>query len=271
MLAIIAGRGLLPATICAIRPDALICSMEGFEASIPDRSVDITFRVERLVPFFMELGNRGVTEVCFAGAVYRPTLDPSLFDPQTAALAPRFLQAMQNGDDATLRFVIDLFEEFDFGVRAAHEIAPDLLPLPGVLGAVEPDKIAQDDAIRATDVMRILSAADIGQGCVVQQGQVLAVEALPGTDWMLTSLADASFDGRPNPDRGSGIFFKSPKAGQDSRIDLPTIGPDTVRLVAAAGLGGVVIDAGGVMVLSLSQVISDCDAAGLFLWVRDPN
>lgn len=269
MLALIAGRGQLPEEVVQAYPECVICSMDGFAPDISGRGPDIVFRVERLVPFMMELGKRGITDVCFAGAVLRPALDPSVFDPQTASMAPRFLQAMQGGDDATLRFVLDLFEEFEFTVRAAHELVPDLIPGSGVLGTVEPDPVAKQDAERGAEVLRIIADADVGQGCVVQQGQVLAVEALPGTDWMLRNLAAASFPARPDAARGKGLFMKAPKQGQDRRIDLPTIGPGTVDLVAAANLGGIVIEAGGVIVLSRAEVISACDDAGIFLWVRD--
>ncbi len=259
----------MPALLAGAAPDSLICAMEEFAPRIPGRTADITFRVERLVPLFRELAGRGVAEVCFAGAVHRPALDPSAFDPATAALAPRFRQAMQGGDDATLRLVLALFEENGFRIRAAHELRPSLLPEPGVPGRVQPDTMAQADAARAAEVLRLTGPADIGQGCVVQQGRVLAVEALPGTDWMLAGLADSPFAARPDAGGGRGVFCKAAKARQDRRIDLPAIGPKTVERVAAAGLGGIVAEAGGVMVLALEEVVAACDREGLFLWVRD--
>lgn len=268
MLAIIAGRGRLPALLAAERPQALVCVISGGAPEIGGRGADMTFRIERLMPFIAELKAAGVREVCFAGAATRPALDPAAFDPETAALAPRFAQAMRAGDDGTLKFVLNLFAENGFAIRAAHEILPGLLPGAGVHGAVSPDAGARTDADRAAQVIAALGAADVGQGCVVQQGQVLAVEALPGTDWMLARLADAPFAARPDPSAGRGLFFKAPKPGQDRRIDLPVIGCGTVAAVKAAGLGGIVIDAGGVMVLDMPRVVSACDAAGLFLWVR---
>ena len=104
-LAIIAGAGGLPAALvaaCPARP--LICALEGFAPAglTPDQS----FRVERLALFLRWLEDQGVTEVCFAGAVQRPRLDPSVFDPATATMVPRLLAAMGQGDDATLREVL---------------------------------------------------------------------------------------------------------------------------------------------------------------------
>ena len=65
------------------------------------------------------------------------------------------------------------------------------------------------------------------------------------------------------------MFFKAPKPTQDRRADLPIIGPDTVDAVAAAGLTGIILEAGGVMVLHLDRVVAACEARGLFLWVRE--
>jgi DUF1009 family protein len=125
---------------------------------------------------------------------------------------------------------------------------------------------------------------------------VIAIEAQPGTDWMLASLlsrggerlptggllddpfgvaadmfggpAVASRRGRDPRLPPGGLLYKAPKPGQDLRADLPAIGPDTVRGAAAAGLEGIVIEAGGVMVLDRAETVRAADAAGLFLWVR---
>jgi len=67
------------------------------------------------------------------------------------------------------------------------------------------------------------------------------------------------------------VLVKGPKPGQDRRIDMPAIGPATVRGAAAAGLAGIVIEAGGVMVLDRATVIDLADRLGLFVWVRAPE
>jgi hypothetical protein len=204
--------------------------------------------------------------VVFAGAVARPRLDPALLDEATAALLPRLMAAMAAGDDATLRVVIELFEEFGFLVAGVETVAPSLLPGPGVLaGKVSPRDEA--DAARAAEIVAALGAVDVGQGAVVAQGLCLAVEALPGTDAMLAAVAGIGVL-RPDPSRGRGLFYKAPKPGQDRRIDLPTLGPDTLRAVAAAGLGGIAFEAGGVICLDLPEMRRLAGEAGLFLWAR---
>ncbi|WP_374643777.1 LpxI family protein [Tabrizicola sp.] len=263
--AIIAGEGRLPAALAVgMAEPPLVAAMDG---SAPEGlTVDLRFRVERLVPFLRALERDGVGQVVFAGAVTRPRLDPALLDEATAALLPRLMAAMAAGDDATLRVVIELFEESGFSVVGVEAIAPALLPGAGVLaGSVNPRDEA--DAARAAAIVAALGAVDVGQGAVVAQGLCLAVEALPGTDAMLAEVAGIGAL-RPDPARGRGLFYKAAKPGQDRRIDLPTIGPETLRGVAAAGLGGVAFEAGSVICLDLPAMVRLAGELGLFLWAR---
>lgn len=262
MLALIAGSGTLPAAIAqqqAQRP--LVCVFEGFDPE--GLEADLVFRLETLGTLLNDLKARGVTEVCFCGAIRRPPVDPSRIDAATLPLFAILREALGAGDDGALRAVAGLFLSAGFAVKGAAELAPGLLPVAGVPTSGQPTAQAEGDAARAETIVRTLSGADVGQTCAVLKGQALAIEGVFGTDWMLASLA-------ARPDQGGGVMFKAPKVGQDRRVDLPTIGPDTVASCVAARLDGIVIEAGGVMVLDREAVISACDAAGLFLWVREP-
>ena len=265
-VALIAGQGRLPPLLAARLEDPLVAALAGFA---PEGLAAQPFRLERLVPFMDHLADQGVQSVCLAGAVRRPRLDPELFDPRTASLVPRILAAMQSGDDAALREVLALFEEAGFRILAATDIAPDLLAPPGVLVG-EPSPADRADAARAAAIVAALGAQDLGQGAVVEQGLCLAVETLPGTDAMLdfAALHQAM---RPDPRGGRGVLYKAPKPGQDHRIDLPAIGPDTVRRAARAGLAGIGWEAGGVMLLDRDSAMAEAQAAGLFLWSRAPD
>lgn len=263
MLALIAGSGALPDQLAAqLEVPPLICALEGFG---PDRlAVDVTFRLETLGSLLAVLRDNGVTQVCMAGAIGRPRIDPQAIDGATLPLVPLLQQAMASGDDGALRAAVAIFEQAGFSVSGAHEIAPDLLLPPGCPSVAQPGEDERADAIRAVEIVAAMAAADIGQACVVQHRQALAVEAGFGTDWMLRSLTT-------RPDAGGGLLFKAPKPGQDRRVDLPTIGADTITAACAAGLGGVVIEAGGVLVLDQPAVLAECDRLGLFLWVRDAD
>lgn len=271
-VAIIAGMGGLPALLAAALRDRgrepLVAAMQGFP--VEGLAPDIEFRFERLAPFLRQLVERGAAEVVFAGAIHRPRLDPALFDPDTAALLPRVLPALAQGDDALLRAVIGLFEEAGLTVIGVAAVAPDLVPAAGILGAVAPTERDRKDATRAAAIVAALGPLDVGQGAVVAQGLCLAVEALPGTDAMLGTVAGIAPALRPDPAKGRGLLFKAPKPGQDRRIDLPALGPQTVIKAAEAGLGGIAFEAGGVMLLDRAAMQAEADARGLFLWAREP-
>ena len=268
-LALIAGTGRLPAVLAAALVAQgrafVLAELDGFAAEGMGAHPVERFRVERLVPFMARLRDLGVSELVFAGAVRRPRLDPALFDPATAALVPRLLAAFQAGDDATLRAVIALFEDEGFLVRGADAVEPALIAGPGVLSRAAPSEADLRDAARAARIVAALGAVDVGQGAVVAQGLCLAVEALPGTDAMLQQVAGIG----DRPAR-TGLLFKAPKPGQDRRVDLPAIGPATVRAAGRAGLAGIVVEAGGVLLIDRAELVALADTLGLFLWVRDP-
>ncbi len=264
MLALIAGRGRLPEILVeglrAEDREVLVCGYAEAEGSVPP---DLTFSLEGLGGLVRRLKAAGVSEICMAGGITRPRLRLSRLDFATLLLLPRLVRGLRRGDDGALREAIALFEETGMAVRGAHEILPELLPAAGVLTALRPDRKDRADAERGEEIVAAMGAADVGQSCIVAHRQALAIEAMPGTDWMLTSLARAR-DGLPE----GGLLFKAPKPGQDRRVDLPAIGPDTLRAASVAGLKGVVIEAGGVMLLDPEETIRIADEAGLFLWVR---
>ncbi|WP_299404503.1 UDP-2,3-diacylglucosamine diphosphatase LpxI [uncultured Roseobacter sp.] len=263
MLALIAGRGGLPARIAGAQSTPpLICVLQGFE---PDKlTADITFRLEHLGTLLGDLKARGVTEICMCGAIERPPVDPAALDAATLPFVPVIMKALGSGDDGALRAVIAVFEAQGFMVRAAHELAPDILVPEGVLSTAQPDDQMQADVTRAAAVLAALAPLDVGQGCVVGAGQVWGIETLGGTDHLLRTLPAAAAKARA-------ILVKRPKQGQDLRVDMPAIGPGTIAAAAAAGLAGVVVDAGQVILLEPEATVAAAEAAGLVLWARTPG
>lgn len=261
-LALILGQGRLPHILAGACPEAPRLSLDGFA---PDGLVVEPMRLETLGTHLADLRARGIERVCLAGAMRRPVIDPARIDAATAPLVPRLAARIGQGDGALLDEVLAIFDEAGLAPVAAQDIVPDLLPPEGVMGQVAPDEAARRDAARAAEVLEMLGPADLGQGCVVAGGLVLAVETLPGTDFMLRTVALALREGFAAP---GGILMKAPKQCQDRRVDWPAIGPETVKNAAAAGLGGIVVSKGGVLVLDRAAVITAADAAGLFLWVR---
>ncbi|MDW4497741.1 UDP-2,3-diacylglucosamine diphosphatase LpxI [Sulfitobacter sp. D35] len=263
MLALIAGSGGLPAHVAAARSERpLICALEGYA---PDGlAPDMSFRIEKFGSFLKDLRKRGVTEVCLCGAVARPRVDLKAIDMATLPLVTQMQKGLQAGDDGALRVVLDILASKGFTVRAAHELAPGLLAPPGVLSRAQPDKAMRADVDRAVAVLDALAPHDVGQGCVVGAGQVAAIETIGGTDHMLATLPKIAA-------RLRAVLVKRPKRGQDRRVDLPTVGPATLDAIQAAGLAGLVIDAGDVLLLDRDEAIARADRHGLVLWSRDPR
>ncbi|MDD2862841.1 MAG: LpxI family protein, partial [Acidiphilium sp.] len=154
--------------------------------------------------------------------------------------------------------------EEGFRVLGAHEVMAEVLAPIGLLTRVGPDAAALADIGRGVGVLRALGVADVGQACVVQQGIVLAVEAVEGTDAMLGRAAGLA---RPGP---GGVLVKLVKPGQDRRADLPTLGPDTVARARAAGLRGVAFEAEGAILIERAAMVTAANEGGLFLLGIDP-
>lgn len=244
--AIIAGRGTLPLTLARAAPGALYVTFGGVEiAGLPEGLAHAEERLEKLGALFETLRGAGVEEVVFAGALNRADLDPSGFDAKTMALLPRLMGAMQKGDDGLLREIIAIFAEEGFATIAAHDIAPGLVLKAGSRFGRAPSPAEDADIARGREILATLSPLDIGQGVVVESGLCLGVETLQGTDALLGFVADTQAHLR----RGKGVLVKDAKLGQDLRIDMPTIGAATLRAAARAGLAGIAIGAGRVIVL----------------------
>jgi len=98
---------------------------------------------------------------------------------------------------------------------------------------------------------------------VVESGQVLAIEGPEGTDNMLRRVQDIlSARGERAP---NGVLVKLPKAGQERRVDLPTLGPQTVEGVRDAGLAGLVYQGGGTLLIDREACVALANRHHLFL------
>jgi UDP-2,3-diacylglucosamine hydrolase len=251
-LGIIAGSGTLPVLLAEAYPDAYCLSFEGTDCSLTD-AILTRYRYEKLGSVFTALRAEGVTRIVMAGATTRPVLDMKQLDLTVMALAPRILKAMSGGrDDALLRLVISVFEEQGFAVVGAHDLLPDLTAQAGVLSGVALSKHARADSDRGREILDGLAPLDVSQACVVAGGMCLGIETIQGTDAMLRFAAST-------PDRlrrGKGVLCKFPKSGQDLRVDMPAIGPETLRRAAEAGLEGIVIAAGRVLLIERKTLLS---------------
>ena len=156
------------------------------------------------------------------------------------------------GDDSLLTAVVSEVESEGFKVVGADSILFELLTPSGVLGRTIPNAQAKTDIAVGFNAAKALGRADIGQAVVARDSVVIASESADGTDAML---------GRVN----GGVLVKVKKPQQERRVDLPTVGPATIKSAIAAGLEGVAVEAGHTFMIDRTRMVAMADEAGLFV------
>jgi hypothetical protein len=268
-VAIIAGGGAFPLEVAeaarAAGREVIVIGLRGFAGKVLRRFPYVA--VDMLDPGGMIAALRDCAPSCvvLAGAVTRP--GPLAIGSVFSAYRNRedLARILSAGDDRLLRGVVDLIEEAGFRVAGAQEIAPAVLAPEAVIGAASPDGAAMADVERGRALLAAIGPWDVGQAVVVSGGRVLAVEGPEGTDAILDRVLDLQRRKRVKLDGQGGVLVKIPKPGQDVRIDLPAIGPRTVEKVRAAGLSGIAVKAGGVVLVDRAGIVREADRAGLFV------
>lgn len=265
-LGVIAGAGPLPARIAAARLAAGEKVHVVRIAGVADMASDLPGEEAGLAEagkILRSLKAADCDAVALAGVVRRPDFSQLKPDWRGAALIPKLLAAAARGDGAILSALVETLEGEGFLVVGADEAMNELLAAEGAFGRLMPDAAALADIAKGAAVVAALGPFDVGQGAVVAGGFVLAIEAAEGTDAMLDRCAGLPESLRP---RGAGVLVKRPKPKQELRVDLPTIGPETVRRAAAAGLAGVAVEAGRAIVIDGTETAAEADRLGIFVY-----
>lgn len=267
-IGILAGGGSLPREIAdAVRADGgrvHVVALDG-EANPSDfPAADVTVvnwgQIGRML---RALRAAGAEKLVIVGRVKRPDLSRLKTDLGFFTSLPAIIRIMASGgDDGVLRGVVRFFEGHGLRVVGPADVAPSLVVSRGPLGSQGlPAGLGPDIAL-GFDIIRRLGPFDIGQAVVVRNGRVIAIEAAEGTDAMLDRLATPP---REMSDTRQGILIKRPKPGQERRVDMPAIGPDTVSRAAAAGLQGIVVEAGGALAADRVELIRRADTTRIFV------
>ena len=262
-LGIIAGSGKLPSeliNICkSIQRPYFVIAIEH------NTNKDILLDVPH---YWVSLGAAGkiveqlkkeeVKQIVMAGGVRRPSWTEINPDWKGVKILPKLLASSQ-GDGAILALIIKELEKEGFTVVGVDDVLMDILTREGPLGEFLPDKSAKLDITRAIEVGLAMTDLDVGQAIVVQQGIVLGVEAIEGTDALIDRCSDLKRDGP------GGILLKLKSKQQDSRVDLPTIGPDTIKRAGRAGIRGVALEAESSLTVDTPETIRTANQEKLFL------
>jgi DUF1009 family protein len=269
-LGIIAGSGRLPELVASA---ALGQGREVFLLALEGQADPSFVEASKLPHVWVRLGaagqgfdalkQAGVSDVVMAGGVRRPSLKELAPDWRAAKFFARVgLAAL--GDDGLLSAVVKEFEAEGFKVVGPDDILHSLLAREGAYGRLRPDEQAKADIAHGFKIAKALGALDVGQAVVVQQGLVLGVEAIEGTAALLARCKELKREGH------GGVLVKCAKPHQERRVDLPSIGPDTLIQAHEAGLRGVAVEAGRSLLLDEAAMIELSDRLGLFLVGRTP-
>ncbi len=269
-LAIICGGGALPFAVAdaVMRRgrSVVLFPVRGWVdpqavARYPHHFIDIG----RYGRFHRQATAAGCRDLVMIGTVLRPALRDIRFDWQALRELPAIIRMFRGGDNHLLSILARLFEKRGFRFVGAHEVAPEILMPQGEIGRREPSARDRADIARGVALLAAIGPFDVGQGVVVADHYVLAVEAAEGTDRMLARIAELRSEGRVRSAAGTGVLVKMPKPAQDQRFDLPAIGPATVAGAARAGLAGIALAAGATIVAEPAEVGAAADRAGIFV------
>ncbi|MEN5081502.1 UDP-2,3-diacylglucosamine diphosphatase LpxI [Bosea sp. TWI1241] len=223
------------------------------------------YRLGQLGAFMDEVKRRRISDIVMIGALPRPSFGALAPELSTLKYLPHFARAFKGGDDHLLRGVVSFFEGQGLVVRGAAEIAPEIVAGSGPMGRTMPTAPAMEAAERGFALLDAISPFDIGQAAVIADHRVVAVEAAEGTDAMLERVAAMVKSGRLRIGKGDGVLVKAPKRNQDLRVDMPAVGVDTVVRAVEAGLSGIAVRTGAVLVGDRATLAARADAAGLFV------
>lgn len=269
-LGIIAGGGSIPRMLI----DNCLSSGRKFFVLAIDGNADKNIVNDKIPHEWIRIGQAGtgfkrfadekVEDVVMIGTIKRPGFFDLVPDLRTTAFFAKVgVKAL--GDDGILRALVSEIENEGMMVRGIHEVMPELLAPEGVLGRHKPDKQALVDIRRGIEVAAALGSLDVGQSVVVQQGLVLGVEGIEGTDELIKRCGTYRRKG------AGGVLVKLRKPQQDMRIDLPTVGPRSVIRAEEAGLRGIVFHAGNGLIVDKEEVIKLADKKGLFVMGVNPS
>jgi DUF1009 family protein len=209
--------------------------------------------------------SEGCRDIVFIGGLVRPALSEIRLDFGTLRAIPAIAAALRGGDDHLLSGISGIFARHGIRVVGIQDIAPELLMPEGSITRRTPDESEKADIAKGRDLMLALSPFDVGQAAVVIDGHIVAIEDIEGTDGLLARVARLRVEGRIRAKPGRGVLVKMPKATQDLRFDLPTLGPKTIDGLITAGLAGIGIVAGRTLVAEADTMTAKADQAGLFV------
>jgi len=194
-----------------------------------------------------------VTRTVMVGGIAKPRLFRELRPDERATRLLGRLDKLR--DDLVLRALAAEFETEGIAVVESTLYLQEIVAVAGVLGARAPSEEEWREIRFGFRAAKVIGQFDIGQSVVVRSGAVIAVEGIEGTDATIRRAGQLA--------NGDIVVVKVCKPTQDTRFDLPAVGPETVRTLAEMRGRALAVEAGRTITLDRSEMIGLADAAGI--------
>ncbi len=191
--------------------------------------------------------------VIFIGKVERPEISLLKFDRKALFYLPRLFSAFKKGDGNILKEIIKIFKENKLNVVNSMKFTPELIFKDKSINKVKINNTDKSSISKGVRIIKSLSKFDIGQSVVINNGYVLAIEGPEGTDETIKRSLHLS---KKYKLKNKSILVKFPKANQDLRIDLPTIGFDTIKNCIKANIKGIAVKRSQNIILDKDKIIN---------------
>ena len=191
--------------------------------------------------------------VIFIGKVERPDISLLKFDRKALFYLPRLFSAFKKGDGNILKEIIKIFKENKLNVVNSMKFTPELIFKDKSINKLKINNTDKSSISKGVKIIKSLSKFDIGQSVVINNGYVLAIEGPEGTDETIKRSLHLS---KKYKLKNKSILVKFPKANQDLRIDLPTIGFDTIKNCIKANIKGIAVKRSQNIILDKDKIIN---------------
>ena len=203
-------------------------------------------------------------EIIFAGKVDTPNFLTTRFDLKALYYLPKIIQSAKKGDASIIKTIISIFKKEGFKILSSTFFNPELLLKKGTHTKVKPNILNKRDMIKGKNIIADLNKRDVGQAIIMRSSHVIAIEDSKGTDDMLRR---ASYLLKKFPDKNKkhGVLLKFPKKSQDLRVDLPTVGINTIKKCLKIKLKGIVVKANQNIFLDRYKCINLANKKNFFI------
>jgi UDP-2,3-diacylglucosamine hydrolase len=197
-------------------------------------------------------------QVLFAGKVNKPNFLKLKLDLKGVFYISRIIKSSKLGDAAILKEIIKILKREKINTISSTTFTPEFSLKKGNYSKIRPSIQNKKDISEAIKALNKTSAYSYSQGAVSRNNKVIAIEDKRGTHQMLKRIKN----------EGNGVLVKFPKKKQDIRIDLPTIGFNTLKQCKKVGLNGIVLKHKKNILLDKKKCIEYANKNKMFILVK---